>query len=137
MEADQIKREGLIDRIKNSSLVKKLRSVKNIQIIIAIFIIAIALIIYSNVISDKKTSGQEATVQMTSEEQRLSAILSAIEGAGDVETMITSRDGSVIGVLVIAEGAQNITVRLRLIEATASALGIDRSAVRVYGKGQA
>ena len=119
-----------------SGLVKKLKGIKNIQIIAVIFIIAVALIIYSTVMTSKQKQDATASVStvMTSDEQRLSSILSNIDGAGRVETMITMQDGRPIGVLVIADGADSITVRLRLIDATATALGVDKSIVNVFSR---
>lgn len=121
---------------EGGGLLKKLKGIKNLQIIAVVFIIAVALIIYSTVMtaknkSDVKTS---ANAVMTSEEQRLSSILSNIDGAGRVETMITQQDGKIVGVLVIAEGADSITVRLRLMDATVTALGVDKSLVNVYSR---
>ena len=69
---------------------------------------------------------------MDDEERRLAAILGGIEGAGRVETMITRRDDEVVGVLVIAEGADDIKVMLKLLEATTTAMGVDKSIVDVY-----
>ncbi|MDE6302983.1 MAG: hypothetical protein K2M36_05300 [Clostridia bacterium] len=117
-------------------LVKKLKGIKNIQIIAVIFIIAVALIIYSTVMTSKQKGNATASVStvMTSDEQRLSSILSNIDGAGRVEAMITMQDGRQIGVLVIADGADSITVRLRLIDATATALGVDKSIVNVFSR---
>ena len=117
-------------------IVKKLKGIKNIQIIAVIFIIAVALIIYSTVMTSKQKQAESSAVSvvMTSSEQRLSSILGNIEGAGRVEAMITEQDGKIAGVLVIAEGADSITVRLRLIDATATALGVDKSIVNVFSR---
>ncbi len=125
------------DSVKTEAkgFIKKLKGIKNLQIIVVIFIIAVALIIYSTVTA-AKSAGSPQTVGsvMTSDEQRLSAILSNIDGAGKVEAMITSADGTITGVLVIADGADDITVRLRLLEATATALGVSRNVVNVYSR---
>lgn len=118
-----------------SGFLKKLKGVKNLQIIVVIFIIAVALVIYSTVMTKKSAQDGEAvsvgSVQ-TSDEQRLSAMLSNLVGAGKVETMITQSDGKITGVLVIAEGADDITVRIRLIDATATALGVSKDIVSVF-----
>lgn len=120
---------------KASGFLKKLKGVKNLQIIVVIFIIAVALVIYSTVMTKKSAQDGDAvsvgSVQ-TSDEQRLSAMLSNLVGAGKVETMITQSDGKITGVLVIAEGADNITVRIRLIDATATALGVSKDIVSVF-----
>ncbi len=121
-----------IDKIKADAkgVFEKIKGIKNIKIIVLIFIIAIALIIYSNVATTKQS---EQTFQ-NDEEARLSSILSSVEGAGEVETMITKSSGQVVGVLVIAEGASNPLVRLRLLQATSSALGVDYEIVSVLSR---
>ncbi len=121
-----------IDKIKADAkgVFEKIKGIKNIKIIVLIFIIAIALIIYSNVATTKQS---EQTFQ-NDEEARLSSILSSVEGAGEVETMITKSSGQVVGVLVIAEGANNPLVRLRLLQATSSALGVDYEIVSVLSR---
>ncbi|MDE5601145.1 MAG: hypothetical protein K2J16_01450 [Clostridia bacterium] len=115
---------------------KKIKSIKNIQIIAVVFIIAVSLIIYSTVATAKSKDSAQTTVStvMTAEEQRLSAILSNIDGAGKVETMITKQGDTVMGVLVIADGASNILVRVRLVEAAATALGVNKQVVNVYSR---
>lgn len=121
-----------IDKIKVDAkgVFEKIKGIKNIKIIVLIFIIAIALIIYSNVATTKRST---QTFQ-NDEETRLSSILSSVEGAGEVETMITKSSGQVVGVLVIADGANNPLVRLRLLQAASSALGVDSEIVSVMSR---
>ena len=121
-----------IDKIKADAkgVFEKIKGIKNIKIIVLIFIIAIALIIYSNVATTK----QSAQTFQNDEETRLSSILSSVEGAGEVETMITKSSGQVVGVLVIADGANNPLVRLRLLQAASSALGVDSEIVSVMNR---
>lgn len=133
MQVEDERKDGLFKRISESSAVKKIKSAKNIQIIAVIFIIAIGLIIYSSVMTSRSGS-ESVSSAMTQEEERLSAVLGKIEGAGNVEAMITSRDGEVVGVLIVATGADSITVRVKLIDAAATALGVDRRLINVYGR---
>ena len=109
---------------------EKIKGIKNIKIIALIFIIAISLIIYSSVATSKQT---EKTVQ-NEDELRLASILSSIDGAGEVETMISKSSGEIVGVLVIADGASNPLVRLRLLQAASSALGVDSDVVSVLSR---
>ncbi len=132
MQIEDNRNSGFWDRAKQSPALKKLRESKNIQIIALIFIIAVGLIIYSSVMTAKSDARDSSASVMTAEEQRLSAALSNIEGAGRVETMITSQRDVVVGVIVIAEGADSITVRLRLLDAAATALGVSKQIVNVY-----
>jgi len=137
MEVEDKRKDGLAQRIGNSALVKKLKSVKNIRIIAVVFIIAIALIIYSSVVASRESKtvsqSQQQTVQ-SEDEQRLSSILSQIDGAGQVQTMITRTDGQIVGVLVIADGAKNPYVRLKLMQASATALGVSEDVISVLCK---
>ena len=102
---------------------------------------------------------------------RLASILSQIEGAGEVDVLVTvesdgekviatettvEEDGTVVtvpvfsggevvvleeknpaitGVLIVAEGANNLDVRFSLLEAAASVLNINQSIIKVYTKG--
>ena len=118
-----------IEKVKSDVLKtwEKIKGIKNIKIIALIFIIAISLIIYSSVATSKQT---EKTFQ-NEDELRLASILSSIDGAGEVETMISKSSGEIVGVLVIADGASNPLVRLRLLQAASSALGVDSDVVSV------
>lgn len=138
MEVDDKRTDGILQRIKQNAFVQKLKSVKNIRIIAVVFIIAIALIIYSTVATFGAQKADEQTADTQSlqndEEARLSAILSTLEGAGEVQTMITKSDGNITGVLIVADGAKNPTTRLRLMRACASALGISEDIICVQSK---
>ncbi len=135
MQVEDERSKKPLEKIRDSKIVAKLRGIKNIQIIVAILIIAVALIIYSNVIGKTDTKNLSSTHSvMTEEETRLSSVLSQIDGAGDVSAMITKNDDETVGVIVICEGAKDISVRLRVLDATATALGIDKSIVSVYSK---
>lgn len=69
---------------------------------------------------------------MDEDESRLASILEGLEGVGRVETMITREDDTIVGILVIAEGAEDIAVRLRLLSAVTTAMGVDKQIVNVY-----
>lgn len=136
MEVKDERRSDLFDKVKNSNVLKKIRGIKNIRLIAAIFIIAVALIIYSNVAADRaaadRTAGAPET-SMDSDESRLAGILEGLEGVGRVETMITrGEDDEVVGIIVIAEGAEDIATRLRLLSAVTTAMGVDKQIVNVY-----
>lgn len=136
MEVKDERRSDLFDKMRNSSVLKKIRGIKNIRLIAAIFIIAVALIIYSNVAADRaaadRTAGAPET-SMDSDESRLAGILEGLDGVGRVETMITrGEDDEVVGIIVIAEGAEDIATRLRLLSAVTTAMGVDKQIVNVY-----
>ncbi len=129
MEVVDNRRTSVLDKIKDNPFVKKVFRSKKLRLVISAIIIALALIIYSGV-SEKKA--EEVSTVMDEEETRLSKVLSSIEGAGQVEVMIVREDGVVTGVLVVAEGAKDIGVMLKLLDATSTVMGVDKSVVEVY-----
>ena len=129
MEVVDNRRTSVLGKIKDNPFVKKVFRSKKLRLVISAIIIALALIIYSGV-SEKKT--EEVSTVMDEEETRLSKVLSSIEGAGQVEVMIVREDGVVTGVLVVAEGAKDIGVMLKLLDATSTVMGVDKSVVEVY-----
>lgn len=70
-------------------------------------------------------------------EDRLCAVLSTIEGVGQVRVLIHEEtDGGVVGVLVVAEGAQELSVRTELMRAAMTALDVPASSVEVFAMQQ-
>lgn len=65
-------------------------------------------------------------------ESRISRVLSAIDGAGAVDVAIYYEDSLPCGAVVVAEGASDVAVHLRLCSAVTTLLGIDQSRVAVY-----
>lgn len=167
---------------KLKQIFAKIKSVKNIEIIIGLVIIAVMIIIYSNVSAAKEktdaASGGEATLTENLE-TRLADILGEIEGAGEVKVMITyagtgdkitaettnthttTTNGStsstttttttsspvlsgsdvvilqekmpeIKGVIVVAEGASDMKVKLKLMQATATVLGINANSIQIF-----
>ncbi len=66
------------------------------------------------------------------EETRIARVLSEIAGAGSVSVTIYTEDSQPCGAVVVASGAEDIAVRLRLQEAVTTLLGLDSSRVAVY-----
>lgn len=106
---------------------EELRGAKRIELFAAIA--AIAMLVLS-LCGKSGTSGGI----FTGEEIRLSSILESIEGAGRVEVMLSSADSG--GVLIVAEGAEDIEVCLRLQYAVETLTGADASEIEIipYGK---
>ncbi len=136
MEVHDERKPDVFEKIKSSPLLKKIKGIKNIRLIAAIFIIAVALLIYSSVATNnavRDASGTESAYGMDQEESRLASVLEGLEGVGRVQTMITrGGDDEIVGVIVIAEGAEDIGVRLRLLSAVTTAMGVDKQIVNVY-----
>lgn len=146
MEVEDKRKESTFSKFKNNGILKKLKKVKNIEFIACVFILAIALLLYS--VINKAQAGSIKTVEVdagtevsTEIETRLEQILSQIEGAGDVSVMITyssevqgGNEGEISGVVVVASGADDIGVRLDLLQAVETALNVDVKFVNVFIK---
>lgn len=81
-------------------------------------------------------------------EKRISQVLSAMEGCGKVEISIyygpekkdlwgQSAENTVpVGAVVVAEGADKVEVRLMLMRAVQTLLGLDQQSVQVFPMGE-
>ncbi len=96
------------------------------------------------------TGKQEKSLEFANElERRMVSILSSIDGVGDVNVMITTREavvndryGSqavmkdaspvVEGVIIVAEGASDAVVRQRISEAAIAALSVKPHKLQVF-----
>lgn len=68
----------------------------------------------------------------STEESRISRVLSAIDGAGTVEVAVYYEDALPCGAVVVADGAGEVAVQLRLISAVTTLLGIQQDRVAIY-----
>lgn len=64
-------------------------------------------------------------------ETRLSRTLSAVEGAGRVQVLVTEREGAVTGALVVAQGADRLQVSIALRDAVGTLLDLDASRIEI------
>lgn len=88
------------------------------------------------------SGGQSAT------EKRIAQVLSAMEGCGKVEISIyygpekkelwgeTTKSSVPVGAVVVAEGADKIEVRLMLMRAVQTLLGLNQQSVQVFKMGE-
>ncbi len=85
-------------------IIKKLKSIKNIEIIIAVLIICVMLLIYFSSIGGGKSSSNSSTINdikytdaetyVKDLETRIGSTLSKIDGAGEVSVVITLSSSS-------------------------------------------
>lgn len=125
---------GMVERAWNR--IKGARSIEWIALLIGVAMLVMLLA--------PTDTEQEASGASTELEKRMERVLSAIEGAGrvhvlvredeQVEAVFQSEDGARgdgAGVLVVAEGAGNLRVRLELIRAVQALLNIDAARIEV------
>ena len=65
-------------------------------------------------------------------EQRLCALLSEIDGVGEVRVMICEDENGAESVVVVCEGANDLRVNMDIREAVSAALGTDEKSVKIY-----
>lgn len=65
-------------------------------------------------------------------EGRIRQVLSAIDGAGTVDVAVYYEDSIPCGAVIVADGAGDVAVQLRLVSAVTKLLGIDQGRVAVY-----
>lgn len=67
-------------------------------------------------------------------DERLAAILSAIDGAGRVEAAVfCAADGTTpTGAVIVAAGAEDMTVQLQLARAAATLLGLEAEQIEIF-----
>ena len=81
-------------------------------------------------LSEDKTGA----VSENAEEAKLVAILENIAGVGEAEVMIGVYENGERGVVIVCEGANNLSVFMDVREAASIALGIEPKNVKVYLK---
>ncbi len=77
------------------------------------------------------SSGVHSSDVRSETEARLERVLSEVEGAGRVKVMVFEGTDGETGVLVVATGARDVGVRLRLQTAVQTVLGIDNARIDV------
>ena len=78
-----------------------------------------------------------ATTAATDEESRLARVLSAMDGAGNVEVAVFYQEEAALpcGAVIVAQGADDVTVRLQLTRAACTLLGLEAEQVEVFKLG--
>ena len=134
---------------KAAGIFAKIKSIKHIDVIIAVLAVVIMLFIYfgTSCSSDKKTGISQTGGEYdyyTETVRQLETKLSRIEGVGDVYVLVNwSTDGAEEGefpkpegVIIICDGGNDIAVKLKLISSVASYFGIDENKINVLAKGR-
>ena len=139
------------DKLKKAA--DRIKSIKHIEIIIAVLAIIVMLVIYfctsTSCSQSEKTGIQTGGGEYdyyTSVVNELERKLSQIEGVGEVSVLVNwaenaeSSDKDEIvrskpeGVIIICEGGNNISVKLKLISSVASYFGISENKINVLAK---
>lgn len=178
---------------KIKGVVAKLKSIKHIEIIIAVIAVALMILIFAGVKNtsdkDKSTTENETVISSTGStvsdwEKKLAEVLSSIDGVGKTEVMITAKSTTekvtanttttntsssqnnsgnittstnttaspvivnnngksepyilkelmpeVMGVIVVAEGADSAVTKLAIMRAVQTVLQVNSACVEIY-----
>ncbi len=150
-----------MNKLKN--LFAKIKSVKNIEIYVAVLlgIVVVSIVLIGNFSTknvDEKVSSESYIAEM---EHKIVSVIQKIDGVGKVEVAIThdatnesvyayesgtnnilyvkgepviikTLPPKILGVVVVAEGADNPIVRMKINEAVITLLDVDENRVQVF-----
>ena len=106
----------------------RLRGARHIELYVAVAVMAVLALLVL------RGGARAPAPSKTTLEQRLERILSQIHGAGAVSAMISEDvDGKTVGVVVVADGLQDVKTYLQLQRAVQTATGIDTSRIAIIG----
>ena len=113
----------------------KLKSIKNIEIYVAL-ILAVIVIIF--VFAGSGTKNASKTVEddtyISKMEHKICSVIQNIAGCGKADVVISyaGNEEDVIGVVVVAEGANDPIIRFKIVEVVVTLLNVDQSNVSVF-----
>lgn len=91
-----------------------------------LIVLACCVLLYFLPAREKETADTSTPLEL-----RLESVVGNIEGAGRVRAMIREDADGIAGVLVVCEGAGDLTVRLRVQTAVCTLLGVENSRISV------
>ena len=120
---------------------KKLKSIKHIEIIVAVLFGIILLTLYLTTINNGNAYNESSGTGYAFEvESRLSNVLSKIDGAGNVEGMVMLEEGSelnsevvpkVNSVIVVAGGAKDYKVKTEILKTCEALLNLPTTNIEI------
>ena len=120
----------LLDKLKKDPAFKE----KGLKVI-ALFIILAVILLSLDVFTQSRDGRSQIIDEDGGTEAELCAILTDIDGVGDVDVMLQYDDEEkVSGVIVTAQGAGNPVVKNDLINAVMAVFNISPASVEVFGK---
>lgn len=106
----------------------KIKDVLLLSVLALILLFAVWKIFYTEDENSLKSVSASET------EDKISRLLSEINGVGEADVMICETEDGVQSVVVVCEGANDLQVVMDVREAVAAALGTEEKAVKIYLK---
>ena len=105
-------------------LKEKLRGARGLEWLLLLIAACVAALVLTR-------GGSDAGAPPTDLEARLERVLSAVEGAGEVRAMVSEQNGEIAGVVIVAAGAEDVGVRLSLMQAARALLDVELDQIEV------
>lgn len=134
--------------IKVKEIVEKCKKIKGFEIICALVIAVLAIGIYFSVKAIKGNDDATQTSVKRTEEGlvgEIQSILSQIDGVGDCNVVITYKNlpddvevgqlystDNIQGVVVVAQGGQDVLTRIKIVNALCTLLKIEASNIQIF-----
>jgi len=133
---------------------EKLRKIKTSQWALLLIVLGLAISFLFPTRQKEQDANTAGDAEGSAQEMRLAQVLSKIEGAGEVDVVIwyegwtqessawlwnaeeNAEGGMPRGAVVVAQGADDLMVRLKLAQAVETLLGLDAQAVEVFAMKQ-
>ena len=109
----------------------KLKSIaKSKAFQIALLLLAAVLLVFLclPVFGKGEAKGSYATEQ----EERIAVLLERLDGVNDASVLISEEDGEAVGAVVLFKGEDGLILRMNILEITANALHLPKTAIAVY-----
>ncbi len=116
--------------------IKKIARLPGIKIFCMFFIVGVTLLVGSKYFDDAEksvSSTEKSAVTYSEQEEKLAEILSQIDGVGEVQVMITTKDKT-SSVLVVAENADDPAIRLKIRQAVRTIVQTDNKNIKIIKK---
>ena len=116
------------------SFFAKLKSIKNIEVYVALILAVIVLLLVFVGNGSKNASKTVADdTYMGEMEHKICSVIRNIDGCGKAHVVISyGADEDVVGVVVVAEGASDPIIRFKIVEVVVTLLDVDSSCVSVF-----
>lgn len=117
---------------------KKIENLIFLLFILIITLICINYIMKDDGDEDEKEQYAGAVLASSQEildselEKRIENILSKIDGVGKVSVLLTYDDESLEGIVIVAEGVNNLDTKVNIISAVEAVTGLGKHKIKVY-----
>lgn len=124
-------------KLSANRFITKIRETKNVEIVIAVILALVAAVTYFAIASKGRSETTsfpiEQEVKMRDDEARLAGLISDLSGIGRSRVLITTgAQEEIVGVVVVAEGANDMANRVKMIRCVEKATGATVDQIEIF-----